>query len=62
MLNQARRRGLYPPPGQATLFDVKRLITMGEVILAIRVYQEIFGVNFKGAKKAVEEMEKSLKT
>ena len=61
-LNQARRRGLYPDPGKATLFDVKRLITKGEMLLAISVYQEIFGVSFKEAKKAVEDLEKNLKT
>ena len=61
LLNQARRKGFYPYPGKATLFDVKRLITIGEILLAIRVYREIFRVSFKEAKNAVEEMEKSLK-
>ena len=61
-LNQARRKGLYPDPGKATLFDVRRLITQGEILLAISVYREIFGVSFKDAKKAVEELERNLKT
>ena len=62
LLNQARRKGLYPYPGKATLFDVKRLLIMGEPMLAITVYREIYGVGFRDAKKAVEELEKSLRT
>ena len=61
-INQARRKGLYPLNGRATLFDVKRLISVGEKALAIRAYQEIFGVKQKEAQKSVEEMEKSMKT
>ena len=60
-LNQAQRRGLYPDRRRATLFDVKRLITAGERILAIYLYREIYkGVGFKESQKAVEEMEKSI--
>ena len=60
-LTQARRKGLYPPAGKATLFDVKRLISEGEIEVAVQVYCDIFKTNRRAAKKAVEEMERSLK-
>ena len=61
-LNQVRRRGLYPASGQATLFDVKRLIGAGENVLAVRLYREIYkGTSFKEAQKAVAEIEKGIK-
>lgn len=61
-IKQARRRGIYPNTAKATLFDVKRLITMGEKFLAIRLYREIYEKsNLKEAQKAVDEMEKSIK-
>lgn len=61
-LNQARRRGLYPSSREATLFDVKRLITAGEHVLAIRLYRQIYrGTSFKEAQKAVAEIEKGIK-
>jgi len=59
-INQARKRGLYPKEGEATMWDVRRLITQGERELAIRVYREIFETNYKEAKKAVEELESSI--
>ena len=59
-INQARRKGLYPERGKATMFDVRRLIIEGEKHLAVRVYAEIFKINHKEAKKAVEELEKSI--
>ncbi len=61
-LNQLRRRGLYPDKGKATLFDVRRLLINGEKEAALRVYCEIFGTSQKEAKKAVEDLEKNLKT
>lgn len=61
-LNQARKRGLYPLSGEATLFDVKRLITAGENILAVRLYRQIYkGTSFKDAQKAVAQIEKGIK-
>ena len=60
-LNQARRRGLYPLKDKPTLFDVKELLLKGEKESAIRVYCQIFGSNYSEAKKAVEELERSLK-
>ncbi len=61
-LNQARRRGLYPSSGEATLFDVKRLITAGENLLAVRLYRQIYkGTSFKDAQKAIAQIEKGIK-
>ena len=51
-IHQARRKGIYPVSGKATLFDVKRLLEMGEKVLAVRVYQEIFRVKVKDAQNA----------
>lgn len=59
-INQARKKGLYPQKGKATMWDVRHLITQGERELAIRVYREIFETNYKEAKKAVEELESSI--
>ena len=60
--NQARRRGLYPSIGQATLFDVKRLIAAGENVLAVRLYREIYKrTSLKEAQKAVAQIEKGIK-
>ncbi len=62
-VNQARRRGIYPTSGKATLFDVKRLITLGEKFLAVRLYREIYKKSsLKDAQKAIDEMDKSIKT
>ncbi len=60
-IQRARKKGLYPPAGRATLFDVKRLLTSGEKAVAIQVYRQIYRVGFKEALKAVEELEKSIK-
>ena len=59
-ISQARRKGFYPQKGKATMFDVRRFVLMGEKNLAIRVYREIFSTNYKEAKKAVDELEKSI--
>ena len=59
-IHQARRKGFYPERGKATMFDVRRLIIEGEKNLAVRVYAGIFKTNHKEAKKAVEELEKSI--
>ena len=49
-------------PCAPTLFDVKRLISAGEFLLAIRLYRRIYKrVSWKEARKAVEEMGKSIK-
>ena len=59
-LNQARRSGLYPEKGRATMFDVRRLILKKEKYLAVRLYTEIFETNVKDAQKAVDELERSM--
>ena len=59
-MNQARRRGLYPSKGKATMFDVRRLIIKGEKDLAVRVYAQIFKTNSRESKKAVEELERGI--
>ncbi len=59
-INQARRKGLYTHVGRPTMFDARRLILKGEKELAIRVYREIFKVNYSQAQKAVEDLEKSI--
>ena len=59
-VSRARKKGLYPEKGKATMFDVRRLILMKETELAVRVYCEIFKTNRKEAQKAVEEMEQGL--
>ena len=59
-LNQARRSGLYPDKGKATMFDVRRLILKKEKYLAVRLYGEIFRTNYWEAQKAVEELERSI--
>ena len=61
-VNQARRKGLYPNKGKPTMFDVRRLIQAGHKDLAIRLYCQIFSTHFKEAKKAIEELERSIQT
>jgi len=52
-----RSRGLLPEPGQTpTLEHVKRLVTAGEKIQAIKMYREIHRVGLKEAKDVVERM------
>jgi ribosomal protein L7/L12 len=51
---RAVESGLYPPPGQGTDNDVRRLVTTGEHLLAIKLYREIHRVGLKEAKDAVE--------
>ena len=59
-LNRARRKGLYPEKGKATLFDVRQLIIQGEKDLAILIYCEIFKVTRREARKAVDQLEKNI--
>ena len=60
-INLARRKGLFPKKGKATLFDVKKLIEQGEKELAIILYCEIFSTTNKNASRAVEELERNIK-
>ena len=59
-MNRARRKGLYPEKGKATLFDVRKLLVNGEKDMAIVVYCEIFKVSRREAKKAIEQLEKNI--
>jgi ribosomal protein L7/L12 len=52
----ARRSGLLPPAGRATMADVERLVRAGERIAAIRCYREIHHVGLAQAKKAIDEL------
>jgi hypothetical protein len=55
-LRSARRSGLLPKFGQATMADVERLVRAGERILAIRCYREIHSCSLQDAKKAVDDL------
>jgi ribosomal protein L7/L12 len=52
----ARRSGLLPKVGQATMADVERLVRAGERILAIRCYREIHKCSLQDAKRAVDDL------
>jgi hypothetical protein len=53
-LRQLRQSGIYPPPGGGVDGDVRRLLSLGRKIDAIRLYREIHGGGLKSAKEAVE--------
>ena len=55
-LRSLRESGIYPPEGKGTDADVDRLIRLGKKISAIKLYREIYGVDLKAAKEAVEEL------
>ena len=52
----ARRSGLLPQVGTATMADVERLVRAGERIAAIRCYREIHHVGLAEAKKAIDDL------
>ena len=56
-LQDLRLRGLYPPAGQASDADVRRLLEAGEKIMAIRCYREVHKVGLKDAKDAVDALD-----
>ena len=58
---RARHKGINPA-NKPTLFDVKRLVEMGQIDQAVRLYQKIYGGNLSKSKKAVEELERSIKS
>jgi hypothetical protein len=60
MTSKARRQGALPAPGKETMYDVRRLLLQGEKDLATLVYCKIFRTSRREAKKAVEELDKSL--
>ena len=55
-LRRLRQSGIYPPPGGGGDGDVRRLLSLGRKIDAIRLYREIHGVGLKPAKEAVEKL------
>ena len=56
------RHGKGPFPGKTrpTMFDVRRLLIKGEKDMAIRVYCELFKTNSEEARRAIEELERSI--
>ncbi|MGE0269190.1 MAG: hypothetical protein AB7S78_12130 [Candidatus Omnitrophota bacterium] len=59
-LNQARRKGIFPEKGKATMFDVRRLIIEGELDLAVEVYRWIFKTPRQKARADVSELAESI--
>jgi ribosomal protein L7/L12 len=55
-VRSARRSGLLPPPGQATMADVERLAKSRQLVWAIRCYREIHRCGLAEAKRAVETL------
>lgn len=55
-IRNLRQSGVYPPPGRGTEGDVRRLLSLGRKIDAIKLYREIRGVDLKSAKEAVEKI------
>ena len=53
-IRRLRQAGLYPLRGEETDADVERLIRMGKMIEAIKVYRDVHGVDLKAAKEAVD--------
>lgn len=53
-----RRQGIYPLRGQVTEQSIYDLLKQGHRVLAIRAYQELYDVNFKAAKLAVDKIER----
>lgn len=47
--------------GQATMFDVRRLLQEGDRDAAVRLYIQIFKVSIKQARKDIEDLERNLK-
>jgi ribosomal protein L7/L12 len=56
---KARRLGIYPQKGSATMEDVKSLISSGHTLLAMRAYREIHGVSLKAAKREIERLKQA---
>lgn len=59
-LNQARKKGIFPEKGKATMFDVRRLIVEGELDLAVEVYRWIFKTTRQKARADVSELAESI--
>lgn len=59
-VNQARKKGIYPEKGKATMFDVRSLIIEGEYDLAVELYRRLFRTSRRNARKAVEDLADSI--
>jgi len=51
---------IFPGKRKATMFDIRNLILKGDLISAIRLYSEIFHTDTTEAKKAVDELARSI--
>lgn len=60
VINQARKKGIYPDKGKATMFDVRNLIIEGEFDLAVELYRRLFKTSRRNARKAVEDLADSI--
>lgn len=59
-IDNLRRTGVYPRPGEETEADIDRLIIKGHKIEAIRVFRALHDVDLKEAKEAVEKRQREL--
>ena len=60
LLDQARRKGIYPPQRKPNIEDIKRLLLSGERAMAIRAYRAIYKLDLKQAELEVDLLERSL--
>lgn len=51
-----RRKGIYPPAGQACMADVLRLKRLGLTGWAMRCYREIHSCSLRQAREALERL------
>lgn len=59
-IEDLRRTGVYPRPGEETEADVDRLIMKGHKIEAIRVFRALHDVDLNEAKEAVEKRQREM--
>ena len=51
------KNGHYPKNGEESIEDVRRLLHINKVNLAIRCYRKVFNVSLKDAQLAVSKMQ-----
>ena len=59
-IEDLRRTGVYPRPGEETEADIDRLIMKGHKIEAIKVFRLLHDVDLKEAREAVEKRQREL--
>ena len=59
-IGRARKRGIYPRPGEESPEDVRTLLRHGEKGLAIHLFRQLHGGNLKSAHREIEKIEKGL--